>query len=475
MNKERLTNLIYLAKVVAICGTSTVLSLIMNSFGIGKENSLMVFIVGVLAATTVTRGYIYSGLAAVLSGLLFNYYFTEPYHSLKISNTRDFVLIVFFLMASLIASTITTKLQKQTQAAKRNERTANLMYEVTKGFLNVTGKENVIIKGINYIKDYTGYGCYVKLDADHRVFSTEGLPECTDDCREGMHIIPIKGIAKKIGVMHIAAVSSGITKENEMIIKAIVYLMAIVLDREFINEERHNIKIEMESEHLKSTLLRSISHDLRTPLTGIRGAGELILESYDNLDSKSVKKLACDICDESTWLINTVQNILDMTRFSEGHIVLKKDYEAVDDIVSQTITHVPHLASSGRLHVVVPEDIILVPVEGRLIVQMLVNLLDNAYKHAGDEAQIFLRAYTRENYAVFEVSDNGVGIDPDIMHKIFDGFVTIQKSKIADSHLGVGLGLSICKEIVTAHRGTITAKNKETGGALFTVMLPLEV
>jgi len=125
--------------------------------------------------------------------------------------------------------------------------------------------------------------------------------------------------------------------------------------------------------------------------------------------------------------------------------------------------------------VYVPEDIILVPVEGRLIVQVLVNLLDNAYKHAGEDAQIYLKVYSQDDTAIFEISDNGVGIDPLIIDKIFDGFVTLYKNNIVDSNLGVGLGLTICKEIVTAHKGTITAKNSKTGGAVFKVVLPLEV
>lgn len=472
---DKFKNLKYFLNVIFICSVSTFLSIVMNDFGIGKENTLMVFIVGVLTVTTVTRGYIYSAVAAVLSVILFNYFFTEPIHSLQISNSQDFILIVFFLIASLISSTMTSKLQDQTEISKRNERTARLLYDITKGFLNVTGKENIVLKGINYIKDYVGYDCYVKLDYDEKIFSTEGLPEYEILKKENMRLIPIKGVTKKIGEMQLVDAKNPITTENDMIIKTIVHQMAIVLDREFIYEERQKIKIQMESEHLKSTLLRSISHDLRTPLTGIKGASELILDSYDNLDSKSVIKLASDIYDESAWLIKTVQNILDMTRFSEGKITVNKDYEAVDDIVNQTLTHVPFLSSSGRLHVNVPEDIIIVPVEGKLIVQVLVNLLDNAYKHAGEDAQIYLKAYSEDDSAIFEISDNGVGIDPSIINNIFDGFVTQHKNNIVDAKLGVGLGLTICKEIVTAHNGIITAKNSKTGGAVFKVTLPLEV
>lgn len=465
----------YALSVIGICFISTLLSIIMNEFGIGKENTLMVFLVGVLMVTIVTRGYIYSATASIISVLLFNYFFTQPIHSLEISNTQDIILMVFFLTASLISSTLTSKLQYQTEVAKRNERTAKFLYEVTKGFFNVTGNNNIILKGINFIKDYVGYDCYVRLDNDRKIYSTEGIPDFEDIKKEHIILIPIKGVAKQRGEVQIVNVNAPLSVEGDMLIKTIVHQMAIVLDREFIYEERQKIKIDMEGERLKSTLLRSISHDIRTPLTGIKGASELILDSYETLDADTVKKLASDIYDESTWLMKTVQNILDMTRISEGKLTVNKGYEAVDDIVNQTLTLVPQLKFSGRLQVSVPEEIVLVPVDGRLFVQVLVNLLDNAYKHAGEDAHIILNVYVDNCSVIFEVSDNGVGIDASIFNNIFAGFVAHHKNNIVDASLGVGLGLTICKEIVKAHSGTITANNLITGGAIFKVTLPLEV
>ena len=464
----------YSLRLIMICIVSTIVSIAMNNIGIGKENTLMVFLVGVLTVTSLTRGYIYGAVAAILSVLLFNYFLTQPIHTLNISYFQDLILIVFFLIASLISSKMTSKFQHQTEVAKRNERTARLLYEITKGFLNATGKDNIVLKGINYIKDYCGYHCYVKLDSEEKFFCTPGIDDYNENEKQAKYIIPIKGVANQIGTIEIVDIKVPISSENNMIIKTIIYQMAIVLDREFIYNEREKIKIAMESEHLKSTLLRSVSHDLRTPLTGIVGASELILDSYDNLDSKSIKKLVSDIKEESNWLINSVQNILDMTRISEGKLTVNKNYEAVDDLINQALTHVPHLTSSKRLHVIVPEDIILVMVDGRLMVQVLVNLLDNAYKHSGEDTQIYLKAYQEGENVIFEVADNGIGIDMKICDTLFDGFVTHHQS-IADGSRGVGLGLAICKAIVIAHNGDITASNRETGGAIFRISLPMEV
>lgn len=465
----------YSLSAIAICVVSTMFSIVINELGIGKENTLMVFIVGVLTVTIVTRGYIYSAAAAVISAVMFNYLFTEPIHSLQISNTKDIILMAFFLTASLISSTMTSKLQYQTEISKRNEKTAQTLYEITKGFFNVTGNENIVLKGIKYIKDYVGYDCYVKLNHVDRIFKTEGIPDYEEIKKERIMLIPIKGVAKQRGEVYIINVNTSLSHESDIIIKTIVHQMAIVLDREFIYEERQKIKIDMESERLKSTLLRSISHDIRTPLTSIKGASELIRDGYDKLDDDNIRKLASDIYDESTWLMNTVKNILDMTRINEGKLTVNKSYESVDDIVNQTLTLVPQFHASGRLHVSVPDEIVLVPVDGRLFVQVLVNLLDNAYKYSGENAQIFLSVHLSDKSAVFEVSDNGNGIDPSVINNIFEGFVTHHKHNIADGSLGVGLGLTICKEIVKAHGGTITAENLKTGGALFRIVLPLEV
>jgi two-component system sensor histidine kinase KdpD len=473
LNKFKYLNLKYSLSVIAICLISTIFSIVMNKLGIGKENTLMVFIVGVLTVTIVTRGYIYSAAAAIISAIMFNYLFTEPIHSLQISNTQDIILMVFFLTASLISSTMTSKLQYQTEVSQRNERTAKTLYEITKGFFNVTGNENIILKGINYIKDYVGYDCYVKLNNVDKFYNNEGIPAYEEIKKEHIMLIPIKGVAKQRGEVYITNVNTSLSYESDIIIKTIVHQMAIVLDREFIYEERQKIKIDMESERLKSTLLRSISHDIRTPLTSIKGASELILE--EKLDYDNIKKLVSDIYDESTWLIKTVQNILDMTRISEGKLTVNKNYESVDDIVNQTLTLVPQFRASGMLQVLIPEEIILIPVDGRLFVQVLVNLLDNAYKHAGENAQIILKVSANDKTAVFEVSDNGSGIAPSIINNIFEGFVTYHKNNIVDGSLGVGLGLTICKEIVKAHNGSITAENLKNGGALFKIVLPLEV
>ena len=247
--------------------------------------------------------------------------------------------------------------------------------------------------------------------------------------------------------------------------------MALVLDREYIYLEREQIRLDMESEHLKSTLLRSISHDLRTPLTEISGAGNLIADNIDVLTKEEIYKFITDINTETEWLTMTVQNILNMTRISDGRLDIHEEYESMDDLISQTVTRLPASYDHGRLHIQLPDKIILLHVDGNLIVQVLLNLIDNAYKHSGTNSQITLAGSYRDGMAHFTVSDDGCGIAPSILPNIFEGFVTMQTTS-SDNRRGVGLGLSICKAIVQAHGGTITAENLPERGACFTILLP---
>ncbi len=469
------TQIKYIAWVILICAASTCLSVLLNEMGIGRENTLMIFLVGVLIATVLTKGYQYGFIVSVLNLFMFNYFFTEPRKSLVMNNVQDYILVTFFLLASLICGTMSAKFQRQTEIARQSANTAKLLYNISESFLKLSGARSIVEKGIDYIHMYTGYPCSITLDKNK--FNVNEINYNTPDFDLGSpiqaqkHTMPIKALSNEIGTITLTKIKLPLPREEDMFIKTVIYQMALVLDREFIYNERERIKLAMESEHLKSTLLRSISHDIRTPLTGIMGASGMILDSNESLDENSIKRLISDINEEAAWLYNSVQNILDMTRISEGKLALKKEYEAVDDLINQAVIHESGLASANRLRVTIPEDILLVEVDGRLIVQVLVNLLDNACKYSGKSSAVELKAWQENEKVVFEVSDDGPGIDESIKNTLFESFITLPGNS-ADSNRGVGLGLAICKAVVEAHGGKITVGNKPEGGALFRIELP---
>ena len=180
-----------------------------------------------------------------------------------------------------------------------------------------------------------------------------------------------------------------------------------------------------------------------------------------------------DIGNDAQWLNNMVENLLNMTHISEGELVLKKQPEVVDDIVSEAYGRVERLRGNRDIAIHMPDTVMEVPMDGRLIIQVLVNLLDNAVKYTPENARIDLRAYPDNGYMVFEVSDNGKGIAPEILDKVFDNFVTAPAVS-GDAKRGMGIGLGICRSIVEAHGGVIAALNNNRGGATFKFALPME-
>lgn len=470
INEEKRINLVYVIKLILIITFSTLLSLLLGNFGIGKESIIMVFLVGVLIVTISTTGYLYSVCASVISVFIFNYFFTVPLHTLITYNTNDIILMIAFLGAALISSTMTKMFQRQLLISKQNEHTARLLYNVTESFLNITGQKNIILNGINYIYQNTNYNSRVILFKTGESYINNDR-ELKIDNMETLNI-PIYGLSKQLGIIQVFYIKEFFTLEHELLIKTVVNQIGLSLDREFIYDERENIRIAMEREKMRSNLLRAISHDLRTPLTGIVGASGVILEDLEELEKSNIRKLVSDINEEAIWLNNLVENILNMTRIGEGKLIIEKNYEVVDDVVYEAISHISRLAKSKNISVSVPEEVVTLLIDGKLIVQVLINLLDNAIKHTPEKTSIFIHVYTNADNAVFEVADNGTGIDENIENSLFDSFVK-SSNKIIDGKRGIGLGLAICKAIVEAHGGTISVGRATQGGALFTFTIPL--
>ena len=180
-----------------------------------------------------------------------------------------------------------------------------------------------------------------------------------------------------------------------------------------------------------------------------------------------------DICTDAEWLNTMVENLLNMTRIQEGRLDINKKNEVVDDIISSAVTLVSKRIGNHTLKTETPEEILLFPVDARLFIQVLVNLLDNAFRHSGDGTTVVISAFAQRNNMVFRVSDNGRGIPEGKLEQIFDNFFTTAYQN-GDRQRGVGLGLTICKAIVEAHHGKIAAYNNEKGGATFQIELPME-
>jgi len=238
-----------------------------------------------------------------------------------------------------------------------------------------------------------------------------------------------------------------------------------------ILNEREKLLMEAEKEALRANLLRAISHDLRTPLTGIIGASSTYLENSTTITESEKTSLVSNIREDANWLLNMVENLLSVTRIRDtGAHVLKRP-EPLEEVASEAIERFHKRVPKSIVHVTVPEEFIMVPMDATLIEQVIINLLENAVYHSNTTDPISLSIFVQDGYAWFQIRDQGDGISPERLNTLFDGYTSSPNSSY-DSHKGMGIGLSICKAIVTAHDGKITAANEEHG-AVFTFTLPL--
>ena len=264
-----------------------------------------------------------------------------------------------------------------------------------------------------------------------------------------------------------------LSEEEKIYVDTVISQLTLVIERELLSREKENTRIQVERERLKSTLLRSISHDLRTPLTGITGSAGFLLDNLGIMDEATIKSMLKDICSDSEWLSTMVENLLNLTRIQEGRLDINKKKEVVDDLVSSAVRLVSNRVGNHTLRMETPEDILLVAVDGRLFIQVLVNLLDNAFRHSGANTTVTLSVRQDGNCLKFVVADNGIGLPDGKIDKIFDNFFTTAYEN-GDKQRGVGLGLTICKAMVEAQGGTIRAYNSPKGGAVFEVSMPME-
>jgi len=230
---------------------------------------------------------------------------------------------------------------------------------------------------------------------------------------------------------------------------------------------------EARLERQRNAFLRAVSHDLRTPLTGLIGTSEMILEMTEKCDPRYA--LAEAIRADSEWIRTLIENLLDLTRLQSGKLVLKKRSEAVEEVIGDAVLRIARCFDGRNIDVRVPDELILVPMDAELIRQVLVNLLENAVKHTPVPKEILVTAERGENREVrISVADRGDGIDPAALPHLFQTFYTSGKKDAHARHC-VGLGLAICEAVVTAHGGIITAENRTDGpGARFTFTLPAE-
>ena len=227
------------------------------------------------------------------------------------------------------------------------------------------------------------------------------------------------------------------------------------------------------NEQLRANMLRAISHDLRTPLTAISGNASNLLSNGADFDEDTRRQLYSDIYDDSLWLINVVENLLSVTRIEDGRMALRPSAELVEEIVTEALNHVGRGRTDHVITFTCKDEWLMARADARLIVQVVVNIVDNALKYTPSGSHIDITAAREDDKVAVTIADDGPGVPPEVGERVFDMFFS-GSNRAADSRRSLGLGLALCRSIITAHGGIISLSQNQPHGAVFRFTLPAE-
>lgn len=257
------------------------------------------------------------------------------------------------------------------------------------------------------------------------------------------------------------------------IIMLVITIMSCILSSRLKQQEK--IKAETDREKMRANLLRAVSHDLRTPLTTIYGSTSAIVEKYDQLSKEQILQLAGGVKEDAQWLMGMVENLLSVTRIDNDGVRIIKTSVVLEELIDTVLMRFKKRYPDQDIIVDIPDDFISIPMDAVLVEQVIVNILENAVQHAEGMTELRLKVFVVGSKAIFEISDNGCGIDKDKLPRIFSGYFE-NKEAPADYHKrSMSIGLSVCASIIKAHEGSITAQNRKEGGCCFRFALDMEV
>ena len=463
-------------------------------------NAVVIYLLSVLIIAWLTRSFICGFLASVLATFLFNYFFAEPHYSFSVNDPNYMITFITMTVTALITSTLTSYAKKSALTAQNKETETKALYNLISqltGAKDIYDIANIVVIVIsNHFSCEAAYLCYDENGAPEHTFIQQisnekqikreisnieevryQIEEIHKDFYIGAEFYdwPIYGSESILGIIRIPKEKAQAMNESQTnLLLSIIENAALAMDRFRAATQHLKIRDEIVGERYRANLLRLISHDLRTPLTGIIGTSEMLMDMTERDDPRYT--LVDDIQKDADWLHSLVENVLNLTRLHDGKLALKKRLEAVEEVIGVAVNHVIKHSPGYDITVSAPHELLLVPMDARLIEQVIVNLLDNAIKHTkpGNEINITAELDQKVKIAKFIVKDSGTGITENDLPHVFQMFYTTDV-KYSDVRYGIGLGLAICETIVKAHGGCIEAHNRTDGqGAEFSFTLPLE-
>ena len=436
---------------------ATVMSYAFSQVGFTEANIITIYLLAVLLtsmATSTRSSYV---LSAVGSVVVFNFFFTSPRFSLRVYEHGAPMTFLIMIVAALIVGTLTDRLKSQVKQSTRAAYRTNLLFETNQMLQKAATEEEIFQVARTQLR---------KL-ADRELTVYPGI---TTGGKGNSTIYLIKTAAKVYGSVVMAGAESLEAFENSVLL-SILGECALALENMRNAKEKEEAKLLAENEKLRSNLLRSISHDLRTPLTAISGNAGILLSDSESLPSETRNQMYSDIYDDAAWLYNLVENLLAVTRIEEGRMRLNTQPQLVEEMVSEALQHISRKKSEHTITVSHCDELLLAKCDARLIVQVIINLVDNAIKYTPAGSHIAINTKGECGCAVVSVADDGPGISDEEKERVFQMFYT-GSNPIADSRRSLGLGLGLCKSIITAHGGEISVADNRPKGTIFSFTVP---
>lgn len=456
-------------------------------------------VVGLTDLLTVLLIAVYIGrgpalLAALVSAFSFNYFFIDPHYTFAIRRFQDIVLISLYFLIAIFAGNLTARIRQQEQLAQRNVQRIMSLYRLARETATAADLDAVLRTAVDQLQQSfnadvaillapTGHllrqtHAASTLAIDDKAFTVaqwafaNGRPagRFTDTLPAAeSHFVPLRTPNRVTGVIGLCMRhEQGLTFEQELQLETFVNQIALVIERQLLDQAAQQSALLQESERLHTTLLNSISHELRTPIATISGVTDILANPATNTDATARQALLTDVRDAAQRLNHLVENLLDMSRLDAGRLQIKRDWCVVSDVVGVAVQHLHGCLAQRPLTLAISPDLPLVQMDFMLMEQVLINLLHNVCNYTPAGSPVEIAAKITDGWLWLTVADRGPGIPPELLERIFDKFYRVPGTATG----GTGLGLSICRGLVHAHGGELLAHNRPEGGAIFTIQLP---
>ena len=498
MEKPSVRDYFLTAFIFAVC---TLIGLLFQKLNFTDTNIVTIYILGVLLTSIVTDGYLCSVAGSFLSVFLFCFFLTEPRMSFKTYAVGYPVTFFIMLISSVLTGALAAKLKTHAKLSTQLAFRAQILFDTDRLLQKAKGETEILdvtctqlLRLLN--RNITAYVVENGTLSEGKLFS--GEKEDTEDflipeeqqiakwvCENRQHAgasthhfpqakclyLAIRSGDNVYGVIGIPLQKETLDTFEYSILLSVINECALAMENAKNALEKEKNAVIAKNEQLRADLLRAISHDLRTPLCSISGNADMLLGNSDRLDEATKHQIYSDIYDDSEWLIGVVENLLSITRLNDGRLKFKFTDQLLDEVIAESLRHISRKHDDYKI-VTDCEELVLARMDVRLIMQVLVNLIDNAIKYTPPGSVICIRGTKTDGKAQISVEDNGPGIPEEMKSHIFEMFYT-GKTTVADSHRSLGLGLALCHSIIEAHEGTLVLTDHDPHGCNFTFTLPL--